>query len=170
MRLSALFLIAFVPALLLAQPTAPPADWEPWRFLVGEWVGVGGGDPGQGTGGFTFSLDLQNRVLVRRNFADYPETAERKAFRHDDLMVIYQANEAARADYFDNEGHIIRYTVEIVKDNSAVFVSDSTAPGPRFRLTYTKQGPDSMRIAFDIAPPGKPQVFAKYIEAVARRK
>ena len=155
-----------------AQQTTPPANWDGWNFLMGEWVGEGGGDPGQGTGGFTFALDLQKRILVRKNFADYPPLNNRPAFRHEDLLIVYQeSGTSTRADYFDNEGHVIHYTVEFAKDSIAVvFVSDPSPSAPRFRMTNAKAGPDKIAIAFEIAPPGKPDAFSTYITASARRK
>ena len=156
---------------LSAQQPAIPVNWNGFRFLLGEWVGEGSGDPGQGTGGFTFTFDLQNAILVRKNYADYPATKDRPAFSHNDLMIMYREGEKFKAVYFDNEQHIINYTVSFSKDSSAVvFVSDVISGAPRFRLTNTKQGTDSMKIAFEIAPPGQPEAFNHYIDAVARRK
>src|SRR5262245_27368766 len=66
-----------------AQQAARSANWEAWQFLLGEWEGKGGGGPGQGTGGFTFSLDLQKRILVRRNHSEYPATNKQPAFTHE---------------------------------------------------------------------------------------
>lgn len=156
----------------VAQQPAPPADWSAWQFLLGDWVGEGDGTPGQGEGGFTFAPDLQKRVLVRKNFAKYPATKERPAFTHEDLMVVYQEpGKAARAIYFDNEGHVINYAVEFAKDgNSVTFVSDPSPTAPRFRLTYLKSGSDALGIKFEIAPPGKPDTFSPYINAKAHRK
>jgi hypothetical protein len=157
---------------LSGQPAIPQPNWDEWKFLIGEWIGEGGGGPGQGTGGFTFSLDLQKRILVRKNYADYPATNDRPAFRHDDLMIVYQeTGKPTRADYFDNEGHVIHYTVEFAKDSTAVvFVSDPSTSTPRFRMTNAKVGPDKLTIKFEIAPPGKPEAFSTYITASARRK
>ena len=46
------------------------ADWHQWQFLIGEWIGKGGGDaPGQGTGGSKFYFDLDSTILVRENYA-----------------------------------------------------------------------------------------------------
>ena len=47
-------------------------DWGPAQFLVGNWTGEGGGQPGQGTGAFSFSPELQGKILVRKSFAEYP--------------------------------------------------------------------------------------------------
>jgi|GEM_PF-156429 len=172
-------LIAFVFAFLSidslsAQQTRAVTGFDQLNYLVGEWVGEGGGsDPGQGSGGFSFSLDLQGKIMTRKNNASYPATKDRPAYSHDDLMVLYQGSPASpvRAIYFDNEGHVINYDVEISEDrDSIIFTSDPSASSPRFRLTYIKTGDDTMRIVFDMAPPGKLNAFAPYIEASARRR
>jgi len=156
---------------LRAQQAAKPVNWDAFQFLIGEWAGEGGGDPGRGVGGFTFSLDLQNTILVRKNYADYPATKDRPAFSHNDLMLVYREGDKFRAVYFDNEQHVINYTVSFSRDSSAViFVSDVIAGTPRFRLTNTRQGTDSMKITFEFAPPGQPEAFNRYIDAAARRK
>src|SRR5262249_15309755 len=95
-----------------ASGAHPPLakELEALRFLLGDWRGEGGGQPGQAAGDFSFTPTLQGRVVVLKSFADYPATADKPAYRHDDLMVLY-AGEAGglRADYYDNEGHLIHY-------------------------------------------------------------
>jgi hypothetical protein len=163
---------AFGATSLFSQPAVPQANWDGWKFLMGEWVGEGSGSPGQGEGGFTFSLDLQKRILERHNYALYPATKDRPAFRHDDLMVVYQGTgKSTQAIYFDNEGHVIRYMVEFAKDSSSVvFVSAPSTSEPRYRLTNSKDGDGKIGITFEVAPPGKPEAFQQYIKATARRK
>jgi len=86
-------------------------------------------------------------------------------------MVVFQEAGKTRAVYFDNEQHVINYNVTVSSDSSSVvFVSDVLPATPRFRLTNTKAGTDKIKITFEIAPPGKPESFTRYIEAVARRK
>lgn len=150
---------------------ASTSGMEGWRFLMGEWVGEGGGQPGQGSGWFSFLPDLQQKVLVRRNHSEFPAQGGRPAAVHDDLMVVWREGaDATRAIYFDNEGHVIRYTVELAADaRSAVFVSEPGA-GPRFRLTYRETEPGRVSLKFEIAPPDKPDAFSLYIESTARRK
>jgi len=141
------------------------------QFLVGEWLGDGSGQPGQGTGGFSMRFELGGKVLIRRNRADYPATPERPAFSHEDLMVTYLDTErdGLRAVYWDNEGHVIHYAVTAPAEERAEFVSDAAAPGPRYRLTYVKTAANLLSITFEIAPPGRPDAFKTYIQAKARR-
>jgi hypothetical protein len=140
--------------------------------FLGTWEGAGGGVPGQGSGGFTFTPELQGAVLVRRSYAQYPATKDKAAYRHDDLMILYPEGHAGitRADYWDNEGHVIRYYVELADGGrKLVMTSDSAQPGPRYRLTYVKTGDNDLKLTFEIAPPEAPEKFKTYIEASAKR-
>jgi len=156
---------------LSASAAGKPAGWGPAEFLAGDWTGEGGGRPGQGSGSFSFKPDLQGKILVRKNRAEYPATKERAAFVHDDLMVVYRETPEAglRAIYFDSEGHTIRYEVQAAAAGGVAFVSAAEASAPRYRLTYTPVDQGSLKIKFEIAPPGHPDQFATYIEAGARR-
>jgi hypothetical protein len=168
--------LLFLTLFLLSQVAqAAPADdpWSAYRFLLGEWVGEGSGQPGQGTGEFSFTLDLQGKLLVRRNRVEYPARAARPASSHEDLMVIYRGAEGkrTRAIYFDNEDHIIHYTVTFSDDKQALtFLSDTMPSEPRFRLSYARGKSETVSVKFEVAPPGKPDGFKTYVEGTARRK
>ncbi len=178
MRISSWRLLLAVALLLCttkiatAQSSAP--NWTPFSWLVGDWIGEGSAaDRGQGTGGFSFALDLQKNVLVRKNWADYPATNDHAAFRHDDLMVAYQESpkDPVQAIFFDSEHHVIRYVADVSADGGAIqFTSEPQPSSPRYRLTYVKTGEATLTLKFEIAPPGKPDAFAAYIEAKAHRK
>lgn len=139
---------------------------EPLRFLLGEWQGVG--DQAGATGGFTFSATVQDRVIVRTNYSNTPATAGSPASRHDDLMVIYVEGDAVKADYFDNEGHVIRYLVQ-PRPGGVVFVSEIRAGEPRYRLTYIRADDATITGGFEVAPPGRPDEFAAYLSWRARK-
>jgi len=154
-----------------AQETT--SGWALFEYLLGDWVGEGGGQPGQGTGEFSFHPDLQNRILVRKNYAAYPPTKDRPGFRHDDLMVVYRESDNAspRALYFDSEGHVPHYSITASSDKKTIeFLSEVLPSSPRYRLTYVRTGSDTLTLKFEIAPPGKPDSFSTYIEAKAKRK
>jgi hypothetical protein len=152
-----------------AQTKTPDPNWDGLQALVGDWAGEGGGGPGQGGGGFSFQPDLKSAVYVRRNRADYPAQQGRPAYSHEDLMVVYRDGGRVRAFYYDNEMHLIHYTVQVAGEQ-IVFLGDIEASAPRFRFTYSKASAAQLKIKFEIAPPGKPDQFATYIEATAKRK
>lgn len=181
MRSNLLFLL-FLPVaagLALAGPepqhaalAGVPSPFEGLRFLAGGWQGQGGGRPGQGGGSFSFEPDLDGRVWVRRSHSEYPGAGGKAPTVHDDLMVVYPepATGGLVAVYFDNEGHVIRYAVAVAAgEGRAVFVSDPTPTAPRFRLTYARSGEATVDVVFEVAPPGQPNAFARYVSGRASR-
>src|SRR5579872_443740 len=117
-------------ALSVVQTTAQSSDgWKPMEFLLGKWVGVAGEKEtplGAGQGAFSYDLELNRKIVVRRNNASYNSGAT-----HDDLMVIYidgPKDSPPRAIYFDSEGHVIRYNVTFPAAAKVVFESDGAQP------------------------------------------
>jgi len=156
-------------AMLLGSLGAHAQDWGPLQFLVGRWSGEGGtADHASGVGAFSFAPDLQGKVLLRKNFAEYPKANGKPAYRHDDLMIVYHdgTSHDLRAIYFDSEEHLIHYVIK-PSGNSVAFLSEGPQDAPRFRLTYSSVDPDRLKLKFEIAAPGKD--FATYIEASAPR-
>lgn len=151
--------------------SVPPADHDlaSLQFLVGDWVADP--RPGGDSGHFEFRFELQDRILVRRNHAEIIATKDRPAGTHDDLMVVFRESPQAviRADYFDSEGHVIRYLVEVVAEKRATFVSEESAGAPRFRLSYVALPDSGLRGKFEVAPPEKSAGFAPYLDWTARR-
>ena len=129
------------PALLLltawlaCAQSAGDARWKGLQFLFGNWTGTGGGQPGNGSGKFSFKPELNGQVVVRRNANDVANGA-----RHEDLLVIYPEGPegAMRGMYFDSEGHVIHYKIATSASGRAVFESDGA--GPKYRLSYWVEG------------------------------
>jgi hypothetical protein len=122
-----------------------------FAFLLGKWDAQGGGQPGSGVGAFSFDAELDRHILVRRNYAEYDKGPE-AGTRHDDLLIVYleSSTDGPRAIYFDSEGHVIHYRVTASKPNSAVFESEASQPGPRYRLSYISKGA-TLEGTFEIA-------------------
>jgi hypothetical protein len=152
---------------------ATDTTWDSWKFLLGEWEEQAGGKPGQGTGIFSFAFDLQGKVLIRKNHSDYPATKERAGYSRDDLMVVYVDPETKhkRAFWADSDGHVVNYDVSVSPDGkSIVFVGDVLPAAPRYRFAYSQIQPNKIAISFEVAPPGHPGRFEKYIDATAVKK
>jgi len=149
----ALAISAVVSALLAGPHAWAQSPFSKLEFLLGQWTGVTGekdSQVGAGQGDFSFELQLNRTLIIRRNHSEY-DSGE----RHDDLLVIYldPPNATPRAIYFDGEGHVIRYNVAFPAPNSAVFESDGSQPGPRYRLIYRMEA-GGLQGKFEIAPPG----------------
>ena len=160
--LASLFVAAS--AVCAQQKSAP--NWDAWKFLQGKWVGDGYNEKTQGSGYASFELDLQNKVWVRRNHAEYPGANGGPTQVHDDLMIIYfnQTSGETRAFYTDSEGHVIHYTASFSSDGKQlVFLGDRSDSGPRYRLTYIMTAPDHMSVELDMAQPAAPDTWQKIV-------
>jgi hypothetical protein len=151
------------------QATADPAAaLAPLNFLLGTWEAL---DDSEGsTGKATFEAQLGNRMMLRKSYANTPASARGPASYHEDLMVISAAQPGGiRADYYDNEGHVIRYDVSAPTPGTAIFLSDIVAGQPRYRLTYTAVPNGNVKGEFAIAPPGSPDGFKTYLSWETKR-
>jgi hypothetical protein len=158
-----------------AQPTPKPPSppFTPaWEALIGEWTGEGSGQPGAGEGVFSFRLELDGKILVRRNRNELAPAANQPAAAHEDLMVVYPIERPGewRALFADNEGHVINYRARWTADGKRLtFLSDINTGQPRFKLTYRVVSVDQLEIGFEIAAPGSPDTFKPYLSGKARR-
>jgi hypothetical protein len=157
-----MFTLLAVPA-LQALATPPSQPFAGLAFLEGRWAGEGA--QAGSVGEFSLAKALDGKVLLRKNLFCMPG-ADGKAVTHEDLMVIFAEVGALRADYFDNEGHVIHYSVESGPDR-ATFLS--AGPGPRFRLTYLRTGADTLEVRFEMAMPDKPEQFKVYQSGKVKR-
>ena len=166
MNLKLAFTTFMILCSLIAVTNAAQNDLN---FLVGDWVGGGSGEPGQGVGSFSFTPDLQQHIIVRRAHSEYPATSNKPAVVHDDLLIVYA--DQAKAIYFDNEGHVIHYDIATdTKMKSATFLSTDPLPSPLFRLTYIQASDNQLTITFEISPTGKMQNFKTYLTGSVTRK
>lgn len=138
--------------------------WKNYKYLTGKWEGAGSGKPGEGTGYFTFKLDLEQNILVRKSHSEYPAANDKPAAIHDDLMIIYKdySGVPGRAIYFDNENHVINYSITYPNDNDIVFTSEKISNVPTFRLTYSRIDDITVNIKFEMSQDGNN--FFTYIE------
>jgi hypothetical protein len=144
------------------------STWDKWDWLMGDWVGEGSGQPGQGGGTFSFKPDLNNKILVRKSHSEYIQPENKPTVIHEDLMIIFPDNmgNPSKAVYFDNEGNTINYSI-IYSDKTIVFISDKILNVPVFRLTYTLLDNETVNIKFEMSQDG--QKFTTYIEGKSKK-
>jgi hypothetical protein len=158
-----IFLVLSLPA-----PGQTKVNWDKWNFLTGTWAGEGNGQPGQGSGSFTFAPDLDQHIMVRKNHAEFPATSDRPAVTHDDLLIVYagQGENPTGAVYFDNEGHVISYTVEYA-GNNVVLTSEKKENMPVFRLSYLPVDAVTVNVKFEMSQDGVN--FSTYLEGKSKK-
>ena len=154
----------------MPEVTSPLA---PLEYLVGKWnVSYRSGDPGTATGGEeAWAREAGGAVLTRRAWCEFPETPQRPAFRHEDLLVIYADTESRlQGVFWDNEGHVHFYRhVQAADAGDGVrLVTDAAIPGPRQALEYRFVPPNRTSAVFSLLLPGAPD-FRPYLQWECRR-
>ncbi|MDE1155044.1 MAG: hypothetical protein PW735_04860 [Acidobacteriaceae bacterium] len=145
--------ICALPACAQTQPE--PSPWKPLEFLLGTWEAHASGAAGADSiGSYTFGYELKNHVLARHSKAGSCKGPANFNCSHSDLFYVYEEDSGLKAIYFDNEGHVIHYVVSSPQPGTAVFLSNASAAGPRFRLTYVLHG-SVMEGTFELQMPGQ---------------
>ena len=144
------------------------ATWAKFNWLMGEWVGEGVGQPGQGNGTFSFKFDLDKHILVRRSQTIFPKDESKPEIIHDDLMIIYPdiSGDPSTAIYFDNEGHTINYFVQC-SEKAIIFTSSKIQDATVFRLTYTLIDNKMINTKFEMSRDG--EKFKTYVEGNSKK-
>ena len=161
----AIYLLGFASISLAQQDTT----WNHWNWLAGDWIGEGSGTPGQGSGWFSFTPELNGKIIVRKSHSEYPAAKDKPEIIHDDLMVVYLDDDQQpnKAIYFDNEGHIINYTITY-SDANIVFTSSKALNSSVFRLTYIPLNKETINVKFEMSRDGLN--FQTYVEGKSVRK
>ena len=162
MRTKITLTIAFL-GVFLTVFSQPNPTWEKWNWLIGDWAGEGSDQPGKGGGTFTFKADLDQKILVRKSHSEYPALGSKPEITHNDLLIVYpdHSGNGSKAIYFDNEGHIINYSITF-SDQSIILTSEKIPNVPLFRLTYTLLEDQKVNTKFEISRDGAN--FNTYLE------
>jgi hypothetical protein len=160
-------LLAFCLALPLCAQTIPTEtnQWTTLSFLKGTWDAKAAGSSGAAAAGsYTFRLELRGHIMARHGDLSQCKGPVDFDCSHGDLLYIYRDYPAQplKAIYFDNEGHVIHYEVSTPSPTSATLLSDSSQPGPQFRLTYELKE-QVMYGKFQMRMPGQ-QDWKTYLE------
>jgi hypothetical protein len=152
-----------------AQTAARGSDgpWDALSFLAGTWEAktqAGGAAGAAAAGTYTFVKELGGHILARHSSSTGCKGTSDFDCEHRDMLYIYQetTGQPLKAIYFDDEGHVIHYSVSTPASTSAVFVSDPSIPGPQFRLVYELKGA-VMSGKFQMHMPGQTE-WMSYLE------
>lgn len=162
-------LLAVALTMLGVQFAAAQTQPDPWKdlaFLEGTWEAKAQGSAGVNTSGaYTFRLELGGHIMARHSTTEAgckgPSSFD---CDHGDLLYVYTdaPGRPLKAIYFDNEGHVIHYAVSTPSPMSVIFLSDSSTPGPQFRLVYEKKDA-IMSGKFQVHMPGQTE-WKSYLE------
>jgi hypothetical protein len=109
-------------------------------------------------------LELRDHIMARHGDLSQCKGPADFDCGHGDLLYIYHdsSTQPLKAIYFDNEGHVIHYDVSTPSPASVIFLSDSSQPGPQFRLVYELKD-QIMYGKFQMRMPGQ-QDWKSYLE------
>jgi THAP4-like, heme-binding beta-barrel domain len=158
----------------VAQPTAPPDQFEPIAFLVGRWEGTTEGQPGKGAVRREYERVLNGRFIRVRNRSEYAAQEKNpKGEIHEDEG--YFSVDRARKKLVLRQFHVEGFVNQYVQDDGAgptrisftTEAIENIPAGWRARETYVVHGPDAVEEIFELAESGKP--FEVYSRAQLRR-
>ena len=166
MRLLVAFLL-LLGSPCFAQGASSPADlFRSLAFLEGSWEATTKDSAGvHVVGSYVFKPELGGHILGRHvtslTACKGPDSFD---CEHSDLLYVFAEapGQPLKAIYFDNEGHVIHYAVSTPGPTTAVFLSDSSQPGPQFRLTYELKN-SVMSGKFQMHMPGQTE-WRSYLE------
>ncbi len=160
----------------MAAAGPKPSPWDPMRFLLGSWTGVGHGQPGTSTIEREYRFALHDRFIEARNISTYlPQEKNPKGEVHEDRGFVSWDRGRHRfvLRQFHVEGFVNQYVADSLgaSADSVVFTSEALEnipAGYRARETYRIIGPDEFIERFEMAEPNS--AFEVYSEARFKRK
>lgn len=157
MKVSTLVVLALttMPSLAMAADLSPPLSGL--SFLIGDWdaaKGVVADTGGTSTGHSSFTVESDGALLLRRDHTELFDKSGKTSGDFHQTMTIYADGGKLRADYIDPQ-HVIHYDqIEIIPGKSATFISAAQPGAPVFKLAYQLTNPQTLSVAFSMAPPG----------------
>lgn len=152
----ALTLTLLAPLARAAPPRLKP-ELAGLAFLVGDWAG-GRGRLSKTGGSWAAASHIvpaaNGAVLLRQDETHLFTAAGEPAGSFSKIMMIYPEAGTLHAEYADGT-HVIHFaSATITPGKSVSFLSETHPDAASFRLTYVLTAPDTLAVAFAIAPSG----------------
>jgi hypothetical protein len=137
--------------------------FDRWNWLIGEWKDDHLQQSGYEGTTFSFTFDLDRKIIVRKSTSEIPDITAKHNFIHTDLMIIYldPSGIAYKAIYFDNEGYIINYKISF-EGRSVVFKNYDRGVSKIYKLTYTQIDNETISRKFELSRDG--EIFTTFEE------
>lgn len=152
-----LLLLTTIAQAASAQTAAPEAELSSVSLLIGHWTSGKGqvaDTGGTSSGSSTITLEANGSALLRRDHTNLFDASGKAAGGFNQIMLIYPEDGTLHADYSDGT-HVIHYASAVIKPNQSVSFLSGSRPGvPSFKLSCTLASPDTLAVAFSMAPPG----------------
>jgi len=171
-----LLLILLVPFLTAAQAPRPTDVWQPFKYFVGTWKGMGKGEPGNSQVEREYKFVLGGKFLSVTHKSIYkPQEKNPKGETHEDWGFL--SYDRSRKLYvlrqFHVEGFVTQYRSEPGTQDGKTYVFDSESlenlpAGWRARETYKVLNDDEFVEVFELAAPAKE--FSVYSESHFKRQ
>ena len=160
-------------------PAEPPSRLAPLQWLIGDWVGVGQGEPGTSATERHVEAFLEGRYLRVSGRSVYPKQdsnpngeihSEMDVWSHDrsrDVLVLRQ---------FDSLGFVTTYVLDKTASSNERLVLvaeqlENIPPGWRARYTYTFKPPNEYHELLELDANGKgfePYVSNRFLRVEAK--
>jgi hypothetical protein len=152
-----LAVIAFILSVSVASAQTIGPQLAGLSFLLGNWSSNDGrvaDTGGTSSGRSSFTLQAGGNVILRNDRTEVFAASGKSAGSFDQIMMIYPEGGTIHADYSDGS-HVIHYvTADVVAGHSVTFLTAERADASSFRLRYELLNPTTLRVTFEMAPPG----------------
>lgn len=169
-------ILLLITTVSFAQLSKQDSIWQPMKYFIGEWKGVGEANGEKGDYERSYQFILNKKFIEINNKSTYPATDKKpKGEVHEDKGYI--SYDKGRKTFilrqFHIEGFVNQYKLDSISADkkTLVLISESIENIPtgwRARETYQLTNDTEFTETFELAEPNKD--FELYSKATLRRK
>ena len=161
---SILIAFIFLPLCAVCQQTRKDSLWSPFKSFIGQWKGMGEGEPGKGAYERSFEFILNSNFLEIRNKATYPPSPHNKNMGEVHEDIGYLSYDGSRKIFilrqFHKEGFVNQYRLDSISPDkkTLVFITEAIEnipPGWKAKETWQVSGENTFSESFELAESGK---------------